>query len=192
MHWCVRDLSSVSHQELEEAYASLSPSRKEHIDRLRKNEDKHRSLAAQLLVQQLLRDHYGIHTAQLHRKSNGQPYLTGCELYVSISHSGNKIACAVSEEPVGIDIERIHPTNLNICRHLCVPEEAQYILGDGIQEKTGVWEDPEVLRRLFEIWTAKEACFKKAGTGITDLKSVNVLPLPRQIYQIEDYILQII
>lgn len=192
MHWCVRDLSSVSCDELEEAYASLSPSRKEHIDRLRKDDDKHRSLAAQILVQQLLQDHYNITTAQLHRRANGQPYLTQCELYVSIAHSHNKIACAVSEAPVGIDIERIHPTDLNICRHLCVPEEARYVLGDGIQEKTGVCHDPEILQRLFEIWTAKEAYFKKAGTGITDLKSVNVLPLPRQIHRIEEYILQII
>ena len=87
----------------------LSSSRKVRIDRLRRQEDRQRSLAAELLVYQLLEQHWGITTAKLHCKDNGQPYLSGCDLHVSISHSGDWVACAVSSCPVGIDIERIRP-----------------------------------------------------------------------------------
>lgn len=190
MRWCCRDTAAFSEEDLNRAYANLSSSRKAHIDRLRRQEDKLRSLAAELLVQELLHRHYGITDAALHRNPDGQPYLTGCDLHVSISHSDRMVACALSEAPIGIDIEKIRPMSLNICRHLCVEEERAYLL-DGLTENEEC-QDPAVLHRLFEIWTAKEAYFKKQGTGITDLKSVNILTLPRQTHIVEDYMVCII
>lgn len=173
MHWSCRSIASFTAEELQNAYSQLSSSRKAHIDRLRPQEDKRRSLAAEILVQELLQS-LGITNAVLHRHLNGQPYLTGCDLCVSISHSHQMVACALSADPIGIDIERIKPLDFKICRHLCTEEEKAYCGED--------------LTRLFEIWTAKEAYFKKQGTGITDLKSVNTLPLPRQYHKIEDYL----
>lgn len=191
MHWTCCDMASFSAEELQRVYEKLSPSRKEHIDRFRQQKSKACSLAAETLVQRLLEEHYGVTDAKLHCKDNGQPYLTGCNLYVSISHCEGKIACAISCDPVGIDIERIRPVNLKLCRHVCVPEEKAYVLGKCREYEDRECQDPEVLRRFFEVWTAKEAYFKKCGTGITDLKSVNVLQLPRKIHMEEDYLVQI-
>lgn len=194
MDWTCCELGRFSVSDLENAYSRLSPSRKAHIDRFRRVEDKNRSLAGELLVQQLLREHYGITDAQLHRSDSGQPYLTGCRLYVSISHCEEMVACAVSEAPVGIDIERIRPIDRKLCGKVCVPEEMHYVLGEGnmlARLRLGEIRDPEILQRFFEVWTAKEAWFKKCGTGITDLKSVNVLPKPRQLQKIGEYILQV-
>lgn len=190
MHWSCCNTADFTQDALQQAYAQLSDSRKEHIDRLRQPEDKARSLAAELLVQKLLREKYAITDAVLHRKTNGQPYLSGCDLHVSISHCDGTVACAISREPVGIDVERIRPINLNICRHVCTEEEKAYVGTDGSEGQT--CRDPDILRRFFEVWTAKEAYFKKCGTGITDLKSVNILPLPRQTHRIGDYLLQIL
>ncbi|MBQ7340929.1 MAG: 4'-phosphopantetheinyl transferase superfamily protein [Oscillospiraceae bacterium] len=192
MHWSYCDVGRFSAEALERIYTNLSPSRKEHIDRLRRPEDKTRSLAAEGLLQTLLREHYGITNAKLHRASNGRPYLANSHLHISLSHSDQMVACAVSEDPVGIDIEKIRPMSLKICRHLCVEEEKAYLLSDSGLTENDECQDPEVLRRLFEIWTAKEAYFKKQGTGITDLKSVNVLHLERETHNLENYILTII
>lgn len=192
MHWIYCDIRNVDPAILQQVYARLSPSRKEHIDRLRKQEDRARSLAAELLLQQLLGEHYGIHDAVLHRKSNGQPYLTGCELQVSISHSHNLVACAVSHQPVGIDAEHLRPVSPALCRRVCVEEEMGYLLGDLEDFPAQNCQSPEFLRRFFEIWTAKEAYFKKCGTGITNLKAVNTLNLSRQTHLIEDYVVQIV
>ena len=192
MHWTYCNTASFSKEEIQRVYENLSPSRKVYIDSLRQQKDKTRSLVAELLVQQLLQEYYDIPNARLYRKENGQPYLTGCDLYVSISHCGEKIACAVSSEPVGIDLERIRPVGLKLCRHICVPEEKAYVLGDYPENLGEECRDPDVLRRFFEVWTAKEAYFKKCGTGIRGLKSVNVLPLPRKITMVDDYMVQIL
>ncbi len=192
MHWICCNTDSFSADQLQSGFEKMSPSRKEYVRSLRRPRDKARSIAAELLVRQLLEESYGITDAQLHRKENGQPYLTGCDFYVSITHCEGKIACAISREPVGIDIERIRPVNLKLCRHVCVPEEKAYVLGDAREYENRACREEAVLRRFFEIWTAKEAYFKKCGTGITDLKSVNVLQLPREIYRVEDYLVQIL
>ena len=188
MHWSCCQIADFSGESLQQLYAQLSPSRKEYIHRLRRTEDRTRSLAAELLVYRLLQEHYTITGAQLHRKSTGQPYLTGCDLYVSISHCDDRVACVLSRNPVGIDIERIHPITPSLCRRVCVDAELAYLQ---IQQEED-YRDPAVMHRFFEIWTAKEAYFKKHGTGITDLKSVNILPLQRHIHTFGDYILQIL
>ena len=190
MHWTCCHVAEFSGDDLQKVYRQLSPSRKVHIDRFHRQEDKNRSLVGERLVQQLLQTYYGITGATLHRGETGQPYLTGCDLYVSISHCEEMIACAVSEVPVGIDIERLRPIDRKLCAKVCVAEEQHYVLRD--EEAEGLCEDPQILQRFFEVWTGKEAWFKKCGTGITDLKSVNILPMPRQFHVIDDYILQII
>ena len=192
MHWTYCHIDGVTAQELQKAYDGLAMSRKAHIDRLRQEKDRIRSLVGELLVQRLLAEHYGIKDAKLNRKENGQPYLTGCSLYVSITHCEDLVACAVSENPVGIDLEKIRPVDLKLCRHVCQPEEKTYVLGEYPENTDGECLDEQVLERFFEIWTAKEAYFKKCGTGITNLKSVNVLPVQRQIHRSGDYMLQIL
>lgn len=192
MHWAYCKTTDFSKAQLQQLYLRLSPSRKARIDRLRREEDKHRSLAAEQLVYQLLETHYGISSVKLHCKDNGQPYLPDCGLHVSISHCGEALACAVSEAPVGIDIERIRPIDLRICRHTCVPEELAYLLGERQTEELGDCSDPHILHRFFEIWTAKEAYYKKCGTGITDLKGINILSLHRQVYTLDDYFIQLV
>ena len=190
MHWSCCDTADFTKEALQQAYAHLSSSRKEHIDRLRQPEDRARSLAAELLVQRLLQEQYAVTGAVLHRRVNGQPCLSGCDLHVSISHCGRTVACALSREPVGIDVEKIRPIDLSICRHVCTEAENAYVGTDGSEGHA--CQDPAILRRFFEIWTAKEAYFKKQGTGITDLKSVNILPLQRQTHIVGEYILQIL
>lgn len=189
MEWAYRDIDSFTEKELALAFENLTPSRKTHILRLRRREDRTRSLAGELLVQSLLHRHFGIANAQIHRDAAGRPYLSGCDLYISIAHSDHKVACAVSETPVGIDIERIRPIKQGLIHYVCTEEEMRYVLGAHTE---ACCEDTEVLHRFFEVWTAKEAYFKKQGTGITDLKAVSVLHLPRQVYFLEGYVLQII
>lgn len=193
MQWSFWHTSQLPRQELDRAYRQLTPSRKAHIDSLHKQADKDRSLAGELLVQKLLRRHYGITDAQLHRAANGAPYLTGCDLFVSISHSADMVVCAVSEHPVGIDVEKLRPVDLRMARHICTPEELSYLLeGKALPAGGGLCEDPAAALRFFEIWTAKEAYFKKQGTGITNLRSVNILPLRRYRFTPEGYLVQIV
>lgn len=183
MNWSYCYTGDFTQAEYAAAYADLSPSRRAHIDGLKSEKARLCSLAGELLVQRLLSG-LGVDNARLHRKDNGQPYLTGCDLHVSISHCEELVVCAVSSAPVGIDVERVRPIDLRIADRVCTEQERQYLL-DAI-------EQDRHLERFYEVWTAKEAYFKKQGTGITGLKKVNILPLDRQRFRIEDYLVQIL
>lgn len=191
MRWTYCKIAEFTEMDMDSAYGQLSPSRKARIDRLRRREDKERSLAAELLVYQLLEKYWNI-SAKLQSRETGEPYLENCDLHVSISHCDDLVACAISEQPVGIDAERIRPIRMNICRHVCTPEELEYVSGNAQLPKGELCRDPEVLQRFFEIWTAKEAYFKKCGTGITSLTSVNVLSLKREGHVVDDFLIQIV
>lgn len=192
MNWLHCSLPDFSDEEYTRAYDALSPSRKQRIDRYKQQSDRLRSLAGELLLRELLRDSFGITDAVIESAPNGRPLLPNNEIFISIAHCNHMIVCAADDQPVGIDIEQIRPVNLSMARHVCVEDEAIYLFGkEPTQADYCLCEDPDMLHRFFEIWTAKEAYFKKMGTGITNLKSVNVLPLPRQLHHLDDYLVQI-
>lgn len=193
MKWLYTNISDISSDEYSEVYRLLSPSRKERVDRLKHKEARMRSLAGEFLLEKLLREQYGITDAQLTTEQNGKPTLCGADLFVSIAHCEQAAVCAASDKPIGIDVERIRPMNLSIAKKVCVDEETKFLFGRQPTESDFCHcEDKEILARFFEIWTAKEAYFKMLGTGITNLKSINILPLNRQIFRIDDYLIQII
>lgn len=193
MEWSYCDIRDLSQKEYDSIYQSLTPSRKEHIDRFLREDDRKRSLAGEYIIQKLLSDKFGITDASIERLPNGRPILNGANLFISISHCDDIVVCAVSEKETGIDTERIKPIKLSLIKRFCVTEEKEYILKNSPYSKTLPYcDDKETLDRFYEIWTAKEAYFKMLGTGIKDLKSVNVLNLKRTKFYINDYLMQIV
>jgi len=193
VNWIACKTAAFSQADYDRVYRQLTPARKAHIDRFRLPGDKTRSLAGQLLAEKLLAETFGLAGIKLDRADSGCPILQGSDLHISIAHSEDLVACAVSEKPIGIDVEKLRPIDLGAARHVCVAEEMAYLTqGKALPERGVLCRDPELLKRFYEIWTAKEAYFKKCGTGITNLKSVNILPMERQCFQIEDYFIQIL
>jgi len=85
----------------------------------------------------------------------GKPILTiSPNVHFNISHTGNYIACAISNEPVGIDIEIIKTVDLKIAERFFTLDEATYIMDD------------ESIFRFYEIWTKKESRIKLEGKGL--------------------------
>ncbi len=193
MNWLHCNITDFTQTEYEKAYSDLSLSRKKRIDRLKQPQDKKRSLAVSMLIKRLLSEKYGIENVSLENRENGSPFLVGSDLFVSISHCEDIVVCAVDEKPIGIDIELIKPINLSVAKRVCVEEEAFYLFGKTpLQADYCYCENEEILGRFFEIWTAKEAYFKKCGTGITDFKTVNILSLKRELFTIGNYYVQIV
>ena len=71
---------------------------------------------------------------------------------ISISHSDDAIAVAVSDAPVGIDVERVHKPRSN--------RMAEFIMNKRELAIFNSLSDEAKEERLIEIWTAKEAIFK--------------------------------
>ncbi len=106
----------------------------------------------------------------------GKPQVVGLEF--NLSHSGDLVAYAISDRPVGIDIERVRSMDLvGIIQRFFAPSEftAWQKLAPVDQEQT-----------FFQVWTVKEAYLKAIGTGLhTPLAEVVVnmdLKLPKIIY----------
>lgn len=189
MNWRYRRLEDFSREQYDSAYRQLSPARKDRIDRYRRQEDRQRSLAGELLVKELAMQ-AGFAGPVVEQLASGQPVLKNGGLHISIAHSGNLVACAVDTAPVGIDVEQLRPFRAGMLRHVCTEAEIAYVLG-GAPLPQGEITDTGMINRFFEVWTGKEAWFKRAGTGITDLKSIEILSMPRQLFRADGYMIQI-
>ena len=149
-------------------YDMLSPSRRARIEKIKNEGAKKASLAGEYVARQLTDGVICAHPS-------GQPYIEKSDMHISIAHSGEYAVCAISESPVGIDIEKIRDVSDRLIDRVCTEREKRYV-GDSAE-------------RFFEIWTAKEAYFKKIGTGITDFKSVETLDLEKEYARLGDYII---
>ena len=102
----------------------------------------------------------------------GKPYLEGIRGYISLSHTKNAIAVAVSRREVGIDIESIVSLN-----RLGTPSDEQSLLtrtmSDEEQKEIREAVNPSV--KFTELWTRKEAVFKYLGIGINMEQMPNLL-----------------
>ena len=89
-------------------------------------------------------------------ESGGKPYLESRAVELSISHSGELWGCALSKEPVGLDIQLIREKGVcSVAKRFFHPEEYRYLQETGFSD-------------LFSLWTAKESYVKFTGEGITD------------------------
>ena len=179
MKWAIGRLTDYCEAEYEAAYKDLSLSRKMRINRLKLEKDKKRSLLGEILLKKLLKEEKVV--AEILSSDNGKPYLSDDSFCVSISHSGEMAAVALSDNAIGIDVEEIREITPELIKKVCTEKEKEYI--ESSEDKNSAF---------LEVWTAKEAYFKKQGTGITNLKSVEIFDLKRELIEIDGYILQIV
>jgi 4'-phosphopantetheinyl transferase len=87
----------------------------------------------------------------------GKPFFpTSPEVCFSISHSGAWWMCALSSQPVGLDVQDHHPMpREKLSRRFFHPEEDAYLQARGYTP-------------FFDVWAAKESYLKYTGQGITD------------------------
>ncbi len=183
-------LSQFCDEEYEKEYENLNDTAKSRVDRYKRDDDKKRSLLAQMLLGKLMVENNI--DATLRYEENGRPFFENSQYFLSLSHSGEVAFSAVSKSPLGIDVEKIRPISKNLINRVCVDEEKAYVIGDfSVTDEKEIC-DPDVLKRFFEIWTAKEAYFKMLGSGITDLKSVNTLEFEKESFQDGDYIFTVL
>ena len=102
----------------------------------------------------------------------GKPFLLDRpDIHFSISHTKNAILVAISDAPIGVDIEAFRsPSAALIARTMNATEQAAIATADG----WNIHRTPGTREALFSaIWTRKEAVLKLRGTGIEgDLREV--------------------
>jgi 4'-phosphopantetheinyl transferase len=98
----------------------------------------------------------------------GKPALSGGGPEFNISHADGLVACALDACPVGIDVERIRPLDLNLAERCFSLDERRRLFACPEEDRLGLF---------FSIWCAKESFIKAEGLGLSlPLESFTALP----------------
>ena len=92
----------------------------------------------------------------IERLPKGKPFFPDRpELHISLSHSNGLALCALSQRPMGCDLEVIRPRSKGLPRY--VLDDGQY---EWFRRRGERWED------FYSLWTLKEALVKCTGEGL--------------------------
>lgn len=167
------DISKISESTFNEWLSSVGMRKKEYVMRLKKDNDKKRTVTGEILARKGISDMLNIPFEEITFKEDlkGKPSAENLDVFFNISHSGDFVVCAIREKSdIGIDIEEIRPFNPAILKRICSSKEADYIMRGGTNINIST------MKRFFEVWTAKEAIVKLSGDGISGgLSYINVI-----------------
>lgn len=140
-------------------YSSVPAYRQKKIDRFRFEKDKRLSLGVALLLKRACED-FGIAGADEHVECSerGKPYFVDYpQIHFNLSHSDERVMCAISTYEVGCDVEIIKKDRLHIAEKAFSPSEQAWIksLGNALEQDKG----------FYRIWTLKECYMKVTGLG---------------------------
>ena len=140
--------------DLREALAAVSPERRDYALRYRQERDQRLCLAAYRLLQRALMLEYGIDELPVFiYDSKGKPVLQGHpDIHFSLSHCHEAVAVALSDHPIGIDIETTRQYS---------PEIAPCVMNDDEIRQIEASAQPEVT--FTRLWTMKESYYKLTG-----------------------------
>lgn len=131
--------------------------------------DKKLSLYSKTLIRIIICKELNINNKAIVFEKNkyGKTHLKATpNLHFNLSHTRNAVVVAVLDEPVGVDIEKVKTSDLQIAKRFFSDSEFTYIT------KSDVGID----NRFYEIWTKKEAYIKYIGKGLyLPLNSFDVL-----------------
>jgi len=116
----------------------------------------------------------------IERQPKGKPYFKNLpECHFSVSHSGGVFVCALSDSPVGVDIQEYkrRPDEEERCCKIA----ARFFHFDEIDAL-----DADTVSAFYNIWTAKEAYVKYTGDGIDgDFSAFCIFDIDEYLYQTE-------
>lgn len=165
LYLCGMDIRELDNRE-KEIVPLLSVGRCRQLERLKLEKDRKRCMAAGLLEQ------YGIHrfagswlSGETLKDENGKPFFSEApQLHYNLSHAGDYVVAAFSDEPVGIDIADQRPYKDSLLRRILT----EY-------EKAWLEKQPGQQQAFCRLWSAKESYVKWLGCGLRmDLRQVEV------------------
>ena len=149
-------MDQITEEEIRRLLPLVSDERREEALQYKHLFGQFACLKSYVMLRELLESLGLSHPFRMERNEHGKPFLADYpEIHFNLSHCKNGIAVVVSDQPVGIDIERYHKFSDALLRHTMNEAEQKVIMES---------YDPE--RTFTEFWTKKEAVFKLHGTGI--------------------------
>jgi 4'-phosphopantetheinyl transferase len=160
---------------------NISKEKQDKIKRFVRQDDAYRSLCADILIRTAICKKLAIMNRDIEFGVNeyGKPYLLNNNtLQFNVSHSRNWIVCAIDDQSVGIDIEKIKDVDLSIAKRFFSKKE-----WNELQKKTG-----DTKREyFFDLWTLKESYIKAIGIGLSKPLDSFTIDFNAIVPVVEDY-----
>lgn len=154
MIYLFQELNTFSASSFEQSLQLLPPERREYVLHFKQTDDQKRSALAWLLLRYGLEQEYGFHQVpEVQRTASGKPFFSGKNMpFFNLSHSGNFVGCALHNQEIGLDIQKITVPRNSLIRKVCAQEEFASLKSS---------------RDFCRIWSMKESAVKLTGEGIT-------------------------
>jgi len=147
----------VSEEAIAELLPLVSDERREEALKYKHLFGQFACLKSYVMLREMLESKGLSHPFIFTMNEHGKPFLKDHpEVHFNLSHCKNGIMVAVSDQPIGVDIESYRKVSDSLIRYT-MNEEERHIIAES--------DDP--VRTFTEYWTKKEAVFKLHGTGIT-------------------------
>lgn len=145
--WAARLERPLTEQETEWILRILPPNRRERLMKLRREEKLREPLCAYLMLCLALWELYQWRGfPEMAENTMGKPYFPEHpEVHFNISHTAGAVLVGISDQPIGVDIEKIRPVSQRAMRRLA---------------------DVSTERAFFQNWVRREARSKRSGNGI--------------------------
>lgn len=147
---------------LDVLFKILSPEEQKRSQRFHQFKDKQTFIICRSVLKYLLSKETGLDVSQIHfvLNDNNKPYLQlDYPLFFNVSHSGNYAIIALSNQEIGVDIERIK-SGFDYAE--IVPT-----VFNNLEIKT-IDNSENKNYTFYKFWTRKEAIVKATGKGIDD------------------------
>lgn len=167
--WTARMERPLSDAEREGILPLLPPARRERLLKMADVGKQREPLCAYLILCLALRQKYGWkELPEVALSQLGKPYFPECpDVHFNISHSSGAVLVGVSDQEIGVDIERVRPVGQRMMVRLAhvTTEEA-----------------------FFQSWVRREARAKRSGDGIgTIMRSESPLRPGEYYYELDTF-----
>jgi 4'-phosphopantetheinyl transferase len=158
MKYSIKNIYDFPIDVLYNFYNKIPEIKRNKIDKLKNINTKKCSIIGELLLNDLINDEV-YNKVDYYFNEYGKPYFKNTDLFFNISHSFDYVITAISEKEIGIDIEKIRKTPINVINQFATGNEKKYILSSS----------SNIEERIFKIYTLKEAYVKMLGTNMNDV-----------------------
>jgi len=152
--------TALNQEIVDDVLQIISKENREKCLRFKFKEDSLRTLYGELMVRDFLCKQFSLKNKEIEilRSDEGKPYIKGFPLHFNISHAGDFVVCAFSDQEIGIDIEQIKEIDLKIARRFFCQCEYEDLLVQIITDQVDYF---------YSLWTLKESYMKWLGTGMS-------------------------
>ncbi len=154
------NVEAMTADEFQSLLPHASEERRLFLKGWKSTKNKYTSLAGEVLAKLLLSKESGCPAAKLEikRSANGKPYSDIPGLFFNISHSDYMVMCAIADEEIGVDLQKVKKYSAKFEKNvLSKAEEESAPAGLDARNKY-----------ITDIWCKKESYYKYTGSGIIE------------------------